>query len=130
MSSNRARWFGVGVPLLTLFTAGLLLALRIGCDLPWNKLTFPLSTFLALQLGMLTSMFWARDRAKHRGGYGAAIAVMGIYCWFVGLLIIHYGAAWKLLPFHDSDLFPFSMVMFAATAVTLVLFVRLNKSLG
>ena len=92
MNTVGARWFGLGVPALVLVGVGIAIGLHAGLRRPWKELVLPVGVYIAIQVGTYVCMFWARNRSKTRGDYGAAIALIGFYAWATGLLVIHYGA--------------------------------------
>jgi ABC-type Mn2+/Zn2+ transport system permease subunit len=122
MSTEKARWFGLGVPVLVVVGLGIAIGLHIGLARPWSDLVLPIGAYVAIQVGTYVCMFWARNRSRIRGEYGLAIALIGFYAWGTGLLVIHYGTEWSLLSHESDDLIAFSAFMILVVAITFALF--------
>lgn len=122
MSTERVRWFSIGVPLVVFIGIGLTIALRLSLQLPWSKLALPVGCFVGLQVGTFVCMFWARRPARTLGDYRAAIALFGLYCGGSGWLVLHYGTKWGLLSHHSDDDVVFSIVMVVAIVITFGIF--------
>jgi hypothetical protein len=129
MSTDKVRWFGLGVPAMLLIGIGVAIVLHLGFARPWSALVFPIGAYVAIQVGTYVCMFWARNRSRTRGDYGPAIALIGLYAWGVGLLVIHYGTEWSLLSHHSDDLMAFSAFMILVVGITFALFSRLKGRL-
>lgn len=134
MNTEKARWFGLGVPALVVFGLGIAIALHMGLGRAWSELGLPIGAYVAIQVVTYVCMFWARNRSRTRGDYGPAIALVGFYAWGTGLLVIHYGTEWGLLSHRGSnDLIAFSVFMILVVAITFALFSRFKgrvKSAG
>jgi hypothetical protein len=130
MSTEKMRWFGVGVPVLVLIGIGIAVGAHIALGRSWSELGLPVGAYVAIQLGVYVGMFWARNRARTRQDYGPAIVLVGLYGWGAGLLVIHYGTKWGLLPNHGgNDLIAFSLSMIVVVAITFGLFSLLKGHL-
>jgi hypothetical protein len=123
MSTEKTRWFAVGVPVLVLVGVGIAAGLRMSVGIPWGEIVLPIIAFVGLQVATYAFMFWARDWRRTRDDYRPAIALAGLYCWASGWLVVHYGIRWSLLRNHSSDdLIAFSVFMIVVVAITFGLF--------
>ena len=123
MRTEKMRWFGVGVPALVLIGVGIALGVHMGLGRSWSELGVPVGAYVAIQLVVYICMFWARNRARTRQDYGPAIALVGLYGWGAGLLLIYYGTKWGLLANRGgNDLVAFSVSMIGVVAITFGIF--------
>ena len=123
MSTEKTRWFGFGVPALVLIGVGIAVGVHMGLGRSWIELRIPVGAYVAIQLAVYICMFWARNRARTRQDYGPAIALVGLYGWGTGLLLIHYGTSWGLLASRaGNDLVAFTVFMVVVVAITFGLF--------
>jgi hypothetical protein len=130
MSTERMRWFGYGVPLVLLIGLGIAVCLHVGLGRGWSELVVPIGAYVGIQLGTYICMFWARNRARSRGDYKPAVALIGLYGWGTGLLVIYYGTKWALLTrYGGDDLEAFSVFMIVVVAITFGLFSLLKGRL-
>jgi hypothetical protein len=128
-SSSKGRWFAVVLPAVLLLGLCTTAVLHIGLKIPWMELVFPVGAFIGLQLCTFVGMFWAGNRGRTQGKYGAAIVLAGLYCWGTGWLVIHYGTEWGILSHHSNDLLAFSVFMILVGGITFALFSRLKGRL-
>jgi hypothetical protein len=122
MSTEKTRWFGFGVPALVLVGVGIAVGVHTALGRSWSELSLPVGAYVAIQLAVYVCMFWARNRGRTRQDYGPAIALVGLYGWGTGLLVIYYGTKWGLLADNGNDLVPFSVFMIVVVAITFGLF--------
>ena len=113
------RWAALGVPLLIVGGALFVVAIHLGAKIPFSTLLVPAAAFIALQLFFYLCAFWVRRFAKTTGAVWIIALLAGLYGWTAGLMIVHYGLIWKLLP-ATSDPVGFTVVMVFITLVLLV----------
>ena len=120
------RWAALGVPLLLFGGALFVIAIHLGAKIPFPTLFVPAAAFIALQLVFYLCAFWVRRFAKRTGAVWVIALLAGLYGWTAGLMIVHYGLAWKMLP-PTSDPAGFTVVMVFITIVLLVTSVVARK---
>ncbi|MFP5206819.1 MAG: hypothetical protein ACLGSH_15810 [Acidobacteriota bacterium] len=113
------RWAALGVPLLLVGGALFVIAIHLGTKIPFSTLFAPAAAFIVLQLFFYLCAFWVRRFAKRTGAVWVIALLAGLYGWTAGLMIVHYGLVWKLLP-ATSDPVGFTVVMIFITLVLLV----------
>jgi hypothetical protein len=77
--SERARWFGFGIPLLSLVGVTIATILHIGLALPWSDVAVPVGVYAALQVVTFISMFWVRNITRVKKDYRPGITTQAIY---------------------------------------------------
>jgi hypothetical protein len=118
MKNTAGRWMGIGVTLLLGVAVAGALVLHLAFGLAWGVLAFPVSVYAALQVVCYAAMFWVRQRGALRIGF----AISGLYCLGTGLIAIHYGSRWRLIPgVDDRDCLWFTITVIIATAIAAIL---------
>jgi hypothetical protein len=118
MSTEKARWLGLGVPVLLLVGLVIAIGLHIGLARQWSELVVPVAAYVGLQVATYTCMFWARARSRTKGDYRAAVALAGFYAWGSGFWLIHYGPKWGLLHVRTDDEMGFTVFAIVCVAIT------------
>jgi hypothetical protein len=123
-----ARWFGIGAPLFLLIAIAGAVVIHSGYAVPWRQLLVPISLFVGVQLGAYIAAFWAGKWIRQHGQYGPMPLLGGFYLWGTGLVIMHYGSKWGILP-SDVDYFSFSVYMTLSTVIAWLLMAKFGKGL-
>jgi len=120
------RWIAIGMPLLVSGGIACIVAIHLGYQIPWQHLFVPAGLYVGLQIGFFMSAFWARKLARLQGRFGPMVLLCGFYLWGTGVILIHYGAKWGILP-SNNDCFSFSVLMAAITVILWILAVKFGK---
>ena len=115
------RWVAIGVPLFLIGGIVGSIVIHLGAGISWVDIFLPAALFVGLQIGSYLCAFWAGKLARKQGITWPMALLSGFYLWGSGLLIIHYGTEWKLLP-PIGDAVSFSLCMVLVTVVTIILF--------
>lgn len=111
--------YRVGVVLATFLVIAFLgiLTLHLGLRLSWAALAAPFLSFATLQIGCFAAVFYVGKHKNVRAG----LAVSGLYCLLLGVIVIHYGSRLGLLGGEgDIDAWAFALcIAFITTAGTI-----------
>lgn len=122
------RWLGIGAPLFLLLAVAISVIIHMGYAVPWRQLLIPISLFVGVQIGAYIAAFWAGKWVRRHGRYGPASLLGGIYLWGTGLMIMRYGAEWRILP-SDDDCFSFSVFMVLITVIAWLVMAKFGQKL-
>jgi hypothetical protein len=123
------RWTAIGVPLFLLVGIIGSFAIHIGYAVSWAHLFVPAGLFVALQIGAYLGAFWAGKWGRQKKRFWPMALLSGLYLWGAGMIIMHYGARWGILPsFGDS--FSFSVCMVFVTMIAWFVAVKFGHKIG
>jgi hypothetical protein len=117
------------VPLFLAVAIAGIAIIRMGYAIAWGQLLVPSGMFVGIQIGFYMGAFWAGKWARQRGRYWPISLLAGFYLWGTGLMIMHYGVRWGILPsFGDS--FGFSICMALVTVIASFLAVKFGHKIA
>jgi hypothetical protein len=122
------RWTAIGVPLFLLVGIIGSFAIHIGYAVSWAHLFVPAGLFVALQLEHIWGLSGLENGVDRKSGLANG-SLSGLYLWGAGMIIMHYGARWGILPsFGDS--FSFSVCMVFVTMIAWFVAVKFGHKIG
>jgi len=122
------RWVAIGLPLFFIVAVMGAVAIHSGCAVPWREILLPSGLFLGIQIGFYICAFWAGKSARHHNRYWPMPLLVGSYLWATGLVVMHYGSSWGILP-HYGGWRDFSVLMFLITLFMWIFAVKFGPRL-
>ena len=112
-----SKWAITGISFFLISGIAIASAVHLGADVSWAQLFAPICVYIGLQIILFLCVYWARKQARKQKKYGPITLLIGLDAWGTGLMIMHYGANWGILPRSDDFLF-FSVFMAIVTVLS------------
>ena len=123
------KWVAIGVPLFFVAAIAGTIAIHTGYTVPWRQLLLPAGLFVGIQIGFYMCAFWAGKWARHQNQYWPMSLLIGFYLWAAGLIAMHYGSSWGILPPYGGWR-NFSICMALLTVFGWLIAVRLSPKIA
>ncbi len=122
-----SKWAITGISLFLVSGIGIASTIHFGADVSWTQLFAPICVYIGLQIICFLCVYWARRLARKQKKYGPITLLIGLDAWGTGLMIMHYGANWGILPRSDDFLF-FSLFMAIVVVLSWFLIAKFSRS--